>query len=77
MNQNLERYRVRPGLSISGEELLRRYKNNTLNIPLAGEGDFSMDTELRDFERKSKGEQMQSLYETAEKVETLKKSLKQ
>jgi len=68
MNAN-ERYRVKQGLGISGKDLFRRFKSNTLEMP---QSEGTSDVCLDKFSRMSKTELLHELTRGSESINSLK-----
>jgi len=70
-----EKYRVRPGLSVTSKDLYRRFKNNTLELSTHSDDSYSMDVEVQKFNKMSKTEQLNSLAETYDTINSLKSKM--
>jgi len=70
-----EKYRVRPGLSVTSKDLYRRFKNNTLELLTHSDESYSMDVEVQQFNKMSKTEQLNSLTETYDTINSLKNKM--
>lgn len=71
MTKIKEKYRVKPGLSLTSKDLYRRYRNNSL-MGISNEGQYAMDESIQDFTRMEKTQQLNSMKETFNKIENLK-----
>lgn len=71
MNKYKEKYRVKPGLSLTSRDLYRRYCNNSL-MGVSNDGQYSLDESIQDFTRMEKTQQLNSMKETFNKIEKLK-----
>lgn len=71
MSKYKEKYRVKPGLSLTSKDLYRRYRNNSL-MGISNEGQYAMDESIQDFTRMEKTQQLNSMKETFNKIQKLK-----
>lgn len=71
MAKNKEKYRVKPGLSLTSKDLYRRYRNNSLNINNSG-NQYGMDIAVQEFTRMDKTQQLNSFKESFNQLQNLK-----
>jgi len=72
---NNEKYRVRPGLSVSSKELYRRYRNNTLEAATHPNEAYTLDIEVQKFSKMTKPEQLNQWSKNEEVLTNLKMKL--
>jgi len=70
MKQKESKFKVKPGLSLTSKDIYRRYKNNSLNAIQGGQ--YGLDTEVQEFTRMSKPEQLNSMKNTFQEIQNLK-----